>query len=52
MEIPADFDCYTAEHQIPEENRREAFARWIAERTRGPVPRFEKVEREEPATGC
>jgi hypothetical protein len=24
---------------------------WIAERTGGPVPRFEKVEREEPADG-
>jgi hypothetical protein len=28
-----------------------AFALWIAERTGGPVPRFEKVEREEPADG-
>ncbi len=25
--------------------------RWIAERTGGPVPRFDKVEREEPADG-
>jgi hypothetical protein len=28
-----------------------AFAHWIAEVTGGPVPRFEKVEREEPADG-
>ena len=28
-----------------------AFAQWIAEVTGGPVPRFEKVEREEPAKG-
>ena len=27
-----------------EEEWPEAFARWIAERTGGPVPRFEKVE--------
>jgi hypothetical protein len=26
-------------------------AHWIAERTGGPVPRFEKVEPEEPAGG-
>ena len=40
---PADFDGYVAEHDIPEEKWPEAFARWIAERTGGPVPRFEKV---------
>ena len=28
-----------------------AFALWISEVTGGPVPRFEKVEREEPADG-
>jgi hypothetical protein len=27
------------------------FALWIAEKTGGPVPRFEKVEREAPADG-
>jgi hypothetical protein len=32
------------EHGIPEEDYPAAFARWIAERTGGPVPRFEKVE--------
>ena len=41
---PADFDRYVAEHSIPEEGLPEAYARWIAERTGGPVPRFEKVE--------
>jgi hypothetical protein len=40
----SDFDRYVAEHNIPEEEWPEAFARWIAERTDGPVPRFEKVE--------
>jgi hypothetical protein len=40
----ADFDRYIAEHNIPEEEWPEAFARWIAEHTGGPVPRFEKVE--------
>jgi hypothetical protein len=40
----ADFDRYIAEHNIPEEEWPEAFARWIAERTGGPEPRFEKVE--------
>jgi hypothetical protein len=38
-----DFDRYVDEHGIPE--------LWIAEVTGGPVPRFEKVEREEPADG-
>ena len=41
---PADFDRYVAEHNIPEEQWPEAFARWIAEQTGGPVRRFEKVE--------
>jgi hypothetical protein len=40
----AGFDRYIAEHNIPEEEWPEAFARWIAERTGDPVPRFEKVE--------
>jgi hypothetical protein len=44
----ADFDQYIEEHGIPEEDYPAAFALWIAERTGGPVPRFEKVEREPP----
>ena len=44
MGSAADFDRYIAEHDIPEEEWPEAFARWIAEQTSGPVPRFEKVE--------
>jgi hypothetical protein len=36
----ADFDRYVAEHNIPEEEWPEAFARWIAEGTGGPVPGF------------
>jgi hypothetical protein len=39
------------EHGIPEEHYPAAFALWIEEVTGGPVPRFEKVEREEPAAG-
>jgi hypothetical protein len=35
----------------PEEHYPAAFALWIAEVTGRPVPRFEKVEREEPADG-
>jgi hypothetical protein len=46
-----DFDRYVAEHGIPEEHYAAAFALWLAEITGGPVPRFEKVEREEPADG-
>jgi hypothetical protein len=46
VETPADFDRYVAEHGIPEEERPEALARWIAERTGGPVPRFERVRPE------
>jgi len=40
----ADFDRYIAERGIPEEDYPAAFARWIAEKTGGPVPRLEKVE--------
>jgi hypothetical protein len=47
----ADFDRYVAERGIPEEDYPAAFAQWIAEITGGPVPRFEKVEHEEPADG-
>jgi hypothetical protein len=47
----ADFDRYVAEHGIPEEDYPAAFALWIAEKMGGPVPRFEKVEREAPADG-
>jgi len=41
---PVDFDRYVAEHNIPEKDWPEAFARWIAEQTGRPAPRFEKVE--------
>jgi hypothetical protein len=41
---PADFERYVVEHDTPQEDWPEAFARWIAERTGGLVPRFEKVE--------
>jgi hypothetical protein len=40
----ADFDRYVEDHGIPEEDYPAVFARWIAERTGGPVARFEKVE--------
>jgi hypothetical protein len=43
----AEFDRYVEEHGIPEEDYPAAFALWIAERTGGPVPRFEKVEEPE-----
>jgi hypothetical protein len=46
----ADFDRY-AEHGILEEDYPAAFALWLAEVTGGPVPAFEKVQREEPADG-
>ena len=46
-----DFDRYVAEHGIPRDHYPAAFALWIAGVTAGPVPRFEKVEREEPADG-
>jgi hypothetical protein len=38
----------TEEHGIPEEDYPAAFALWIAEKTGGPVPQFEKVVRREP----
>jgi hypothetical protein len=47
----ADFDRYIEEHGILEEDDPAALALWIAEVTGGPVPRFEKVEREAPADG-
>ena len=40
----SDFERYVAEHNIPKEDWPETFARWTAERTGGPLPRFEKVE--------
>jgi hypothetical protein len=46
-----DFDRYVEEHGIPKEEYPAAFALWIAEVTGGPLPRFEKVEREESADG-
>ena len=45
-----DFDRYV-ERGIAEEHYPAAFALWLAEVTGGPVPRFEKVERELPAAG-
>jgi hypothetical protein len=47
----SDFDRYVEENGIAEENWPAAFALWVAEVTGGPVPRFEKVEREMPADG-
>jgi hypothetical protein len=38
----ADFDRYVEEHGIPEDDYPAAFALWIAEKTGGPVPRFER----------
>jgi hypothetical protein len=46
-----DFDRYVEEHGIPKEEYPAAFALWIGEVTGGPLPRFEKVEREESADG-
>jgi hypothetical protein len=46
-----DFDRYVDEHGIPREHYPAAFALWIAQVTGGPVPRFEKVEREPPRDG-
>jgi hypothetical protein len=43
----ADFDRYVEEHGIAVEDYPAAFALWLAERTGGPVPRFEKVEEPE-----
>jgi hypothetical protein len=47
----SDFDRYVEENSIPEKDWPAALALWIAEVTGGPVPRFEKVEREAPADG-
>jgi hypothetical protein len=47
----ANFDRSVEEHGIPEEDYPAAFALWIAERTGGPVPRFEKAERQAPPDG-
>jgi hypothetical protein len=41
----------TSKHGIPSEHYPAALALGIAKVTGGPVPRFEKVEREEPADG-
>ena len=46
-----DFDRYVEEHGIAVEDYPAAFALWIAEITGGPVPRFEKVERDERPDG-
>jgi hypothetical protein len=43
--------CLAEEHGIAREHYPAAFALWVAEKTGGPVPRFEKVEREAPADG-
>jgi hypothetical protein len=39
-----EFDAYVAEHEIPEDEYPEAFARWIGAKSGGPPPRFEKLE--------
>jgi hypothetical protein len=39
-----DFDRYCADDNVQADDCGEAFARWIAERTGSPAPRFEKVE--------
>ena len=36
--MATDLDRYVAERNIPEDEWPEAFARWIAEHTGGPVP--------------
>jgi hypothetical protein len=46
-----EFDRYIAEHGYPREHYPTAFALWIAEVSCGPVPSFEKVEREPPVDG-
>ena len=46
-----DFDLYVAEHGMRREHYTAAFALWIAEVSGGPVPKFEKVERERRRTG-
>jgi hypothetical protein len=47
-----EFDRYVEEHGIPKEDWPAAFAVWIAEVTGGPVPMYEKVERETPVDGA
>jgi hypothetical protein len=42
--VRSRLDRYVEEHTSPEDDYPAAFALWIAERTGGPVPRFEKVE--------
>jgi hypothetical protein len=42
-----DFDRYLAEHDIPEEEYPEAFARWLGQQTGGQPVRFEKVKPED-----
>lgn len=39
-----DFHRYVADRSTSEEEWPEAFARWVAEQTGGPMPRFETVE--------
>jgi hypothetical protein len=46
-----DLDRYVEERGTPEEQYPAAFALWIAETPGAPVPRLERVEREEPADG-
>ena len=46
-----DFDRYVEENGVSEEDYPATFAQCIAERTGGPVPRFEWVEREAPEDG-
>ena len=40
-----DFDRYVEENGISEEDYPAASAQWIAERTGGPAPSFERVEK-------
>jgi hypothetical protein len=47
----ADFRPLRRRARHPEEDYPAAFALWIAEVTGGQVPRFERVERAEPADG-
>jgi hypothetical protein len=39
-----DFDRYVEENNVPLDDDGEAFARWIADRTGCPAPRFEKPQ--------
>jgi hypothetical protein len=45
------FDRYVEEHGIPKQEYPAAFALWLAQDRDRRVPRFEKVEREEPGDG-